>query len=86
MKKIMTIAAAAATMLAFGDGVESGIVGYTTFEPGKSVKCMKGFAFQNTSGGAIDLQTIQAYANGEIESGDGAFRIWWWDTASGITR
>ena len=83
MKKIMTIAAAAATMLAVADGVESGIVGYTTFEPGASVKCMRGFTFQNTSGGAIDLQSIQAYSDGEIEEGDGGFKIWWWNTVLG---
>ena len=79
----MFAAALAAGMVAFGDGVESGIVGYTTFEPGGSVKCMKGFAFQNTSGGAIDLQSIVAYDGDSIESGDGAFKIWWWNTVSG---
>ena len=83
MKKVMFAAALAAGMVAFGDGVESGIVGYTTFEPGGSVKCMKGFNFQNTSGGAIDLQSIVAYSDGDIEGGDGAFKIWWWSTQSG---
>ena len=83
MKKVMFAAALAAGMVAVGDGVESGIVGYTTFEPGASVKCMKGFNFQNTSGGAIDLQSIVAYADGDIDAGDGYFKIWWWSTQSG---
>ena len=66
------------------EGIESqNVVGYTKFEPGASVKCMKGFAFVNTTGAAFDLQSITAYSDGEIESGDGGFKIWWWNTVSG---
>ena len=48
-----------------------------------SVKRMLGFTFQNTTGGNIDLQSVVAKSNGEVEAGDGDFKIWWWSTQAG---
>ena len=85
MKKLMIASALVAFCGAvMAEGIESqNVVGYTMFEPGKSVKCMKGFGFVNTSGTTFDLQSITAYADGEIDSGDGYFKIWWWEINQG---
>ena len=83
MKKLMTVAAAAlCAAVGFGaDAIESAsTVGFTKLEPGASTKRMQAFCFQNVTGGAIDLQSIVAMSKGEVEDGDGAFKIWWWST------
>ena len=84
MKKVMFAAAVAATMFAMGDGVESGIVGYTTIpsiSQGQYVAL--GVQFESCEGGAIPVKNLVSV--GSIQgSGSigGADQIWRWNTAS----
>ena len=83
MKKVMFGLAAAAAIVAFGDGIESAnIVGYTTSNPAAGKKSMLGIPFVNVSGGAFDIQSIQC-KDGTSNPPGGYFRIWWWDQTAG---
>ena len=87
MKKIMTIAAAAAAMLAVADGVESGIVGYKQIAVNAGTMVGMGVQFNDTatenSIAVKDLISIPAAdqkgANGLAATAD---QIWVWDVAN----
>ena len=81
MKKVLFAAAVAAAggLMA----IESAnIVGFQTSSPAAGEKSMLGVPFQNTSGGALDIQTIIC-KDGNSDPVSGDFRIWWWDQTLG---
>ena len=74
MKKIMTIAAAAATMLAVADGVESGIVGYQSKAVAKSEMVALAVQFKDPSATTFtvpvkDLVTVDVPKQGTAANG-----------------
>ena len=87
MKKIMTIAAAAAAMLAVADGVESGVVGYKQITVNAGTMVGMGVQFNDTatenSIAVKDLISIpEADQKGAPSFGGTADQIWAWDVSN----
>ena len=87
MKKIMTIAAAAAAMLAVADGVESGIVGYKQINVAAGTMVGMGVQFSDTTTentiAVKDLVSIpEADQKGSNGFGATADQIWMWDVSN----
>ena len=87
MKKIMTIAAAAAAMLAVADGVESGIVGYKQIAVNAGTMVGMGVQFNDTATentiAVKDLISIPtADQKGAPSFGATADQIWAWDVSN----
>ncbi len=69
MKKIMTLAAATAAMIAVGADVESGIVGYNTMDLNTSKLSMIGGSFASTSGTGFQMNSDMTVSNAKGGTG-----------------
>ena len=77
MKKLMFVAALAATAALWADGIESAnTVGYQSMGLTAGKQVMKGAMFISVGEASLSLQDIRMDA---ATLADGTTRIWWWD-------
>ena len=77
MKKLMFVAALAATAALWADGLESNnTVGYQTMDLTAGKQVMKGAMFVTVGDASLSLQDIRMDAD---TPADGGTRIWWWN-------
>ena len=77
MKKLMFVAALAATAALWADGIESAnTVGYQSMDLTAGKQVMKGAMFISVGEASLSLQDIRMDAD---TPADGGTRIWWWN-------